>query len=160
MTGRPCSMRSPPRGLWRVACYATRPRVFPDVPVTCSTRHHASVQSRNRVERGQNRTFLPGRNMGDVLTGEDDSPVDRAQVLVMLVACFLGPPAEAAEHPRNPVPADCYPVLIVGLVLRMDLCAILDRFLQAVLRRQRSELVSIGAVEHVGAKQHGFARAA
>src|SRR5271169_934589 len=61
-----------------------------------SARHHAPVQSRDRVERGQNRTLLPGRNVGGVLTGEGNSPVDFAQVLVMLLARFLGPPAKAA----------------------------------------------------------------
>src|SRR6516164_10474749 len=78
----------------------------------------------------------------------------------MLLARFLGPPAEAAEHPGDPVPADCYAILVVGLVLRMDLRALLDGLLQAVLRRQCCELVSIRAVEHVGAEQHALARAA
>jgi hypothetical protein len=99
---------------------ATRPRSCPDALVTCSARHHALVQSRDRVERGQNGTLLPGRKVGGVLTGESNSPVDVAQVLVMLLARFLGPPAEAAEHPGDPVPADRYAVLVVaGLFCRV-----------------------------------------
>src|SRR5262249_13835309 len=113
------------------------------------------MQSRDCVERRQNRALLPGWNVGGVLTGENDTPVDGAQVLVMLPARFLGPPAKAAEDPWNPVPSNRYAVFVIGPVLRVDPRTTLDRLLQAVLRWQCSELVSI--VEHVGAEQHALA---
>ena len=75
--------------------------------MTWSARQSAPVQARDRVERGQNRVLLPGRNVGDVIAGQHDPPVDGAEILVMLLASAVGPPAKAAERPRNLVPADC-----------------------------------------------------
>ena len=86
--------------------------------MTWSARQSAPVQARDRIERGQNRALLPGRNVEDVLAGQHDPPVDGAEILVMLLASAVGPPAKAAERPRIPVPADCNAVFVFSLVLR------------------------------------------
>ena len=52
---------------------------------------HTIVQPRDGVERGENRAFLPHRDIGCVLAGEHDSPIDLAQVVVVLRPNFLRP---------------------------------------------------------------------
>ena len=64
--------------------------------MTWSARQSAPVQARDRVERGQNRVLLPGRNVGDVIAGQHDPPVDGAEIRVMLFR----------RRPRLPEPDD------------------------------------------------------
>jgi len=44
---------------------------------------HTIVQPRDGVERGENRALLPHRDIGCVLAGEHDSPIDLAQVVAL-----------------------------------------------------------------------------
>ena len=55
---------------------------------------HAPMQPRDRVECRQYRALLPGRQVGGMLAGEHDPPVERAEILVVLLARLLGPDAK------------------------------------------------------------------
>src|ERR1700674_4437950 len=127
-----------------------------DTRIPPSAGDHAPMQPRNGVEGGQDRTFLPGRQIGGVLAGERDASVDRAQILVVLLAGIGAPDAVAAEHPGPPVPADRHAILVFGRVLRVDLRAVFEGFLQPLLGSQRGELVGVGP-GRVGGKQHALA---
>ena len=48
--------------------------------------NHALVQAFDRRERGQDRTLLPGIDVGAMLTGEHGAAVDRTKVLVVVLA--------------------------------------------------------------------------
>ncbi len=70
----------------------------------------------------------------------------------MLRAGVLGPHAEAAERPRHAVPADRNAAEEFLAVLRVDLRAPFDRAADALLGRQRGQLVR-GLPAGIGAEQ-------
>ena len=51
------------------------------------------MQPPDRIQRGQDRALLPGRQLGGVLAGEHDAAVDLAEIGVMLLARILRPVA-------------------------------------------------------------------
>src|ERR1700722_11482581 len=100
---------------------------FVDRAVGHSSGHlNALVQPRDRVESREHGAFLPGVDIGGMLTRERDAAVDRTQVLVVLFSCSLCPGACAAERPRHSMPGDRYTVLVFGPVLGVNLRAVLE----------------------------------
>src|SRR5581483_2541017 len=82
-----------------------------------------------------------------------DAPVDLAQIAIVLLARRFRPFAAAAQRERHAVPCDRDAVLELGLVLRMNLAAELDRARHALIGRHGGELEGIGALEQISAEQ-------
>ena len=110
----------------------------------------------DRVERGENRAFLPAVDVRGMFACDRNASVDRAQIRIMFFAHIVGPVGEAAHRERRTMPGDGNAVFELFAILRMDLRALFDRGAHALLRRHRGELERVGA-EHVGAEQHAFA---
>src|SRR5262245_52921013 len=62
-------------------------------------RHDPLVQAGDRVERRENRPFLPRRNVGCMLSGKENATVDRAKILVVFLPRRVAPRAGAAKRP-------------------------------------------------------------
>src|SRR5436853_6478363 len=82
--------------------------------------HHAIVQPRNGIERGENGSLLPRRKRGRMFTRQRDPSVDLAQIAIVRGARLLAPVAAATEHKRHPMPCHANAVVIFGRVSRMD----------------------------------------
>src|SRR5687767_8043019 len=95
----------------------------------------------DRIERGGDGAFLPATDVRGMLAGDHEAPVDLAQMAVALGAGFLGPDAEAAERPGDAVPAHRNAAEEFLAVLRRDLRAPVERAADALLGRQRGQLV-------------------
>src|SRR3954469_21673981 len=91
-----------------------------------------------------------------MLAGERDAAVDRAEIVVVLLARRVGPDAEAAHRERRAVPCDRDAVIELGFVLWMDLRAVVHGRADAFFRAHRSELERLVAPD-IGAEQHAFA---
>ena len=63
------------------------------------------MQALDRVQRRQDGALLPGRNVGGVLAGQNDSPIDLTEVVVMRFSRFIRPVARAAKRERDTVQA-------------------------------------------------------
>ena len=117
------------------------------------------MQPGDGVERRQNGSLLPGRNVGGVLARQHDPAVDLAEIVVMLRPRLVGPVAGAAQRKGHPMPRHGDAVLELGLVLRMNAGAEFDRARNPLGRRHRREFVGVRTVEQIGAQQHAPAGA-
>src|ERR1700693_619618 len=118
-------------------------------------RDYALVQPLHGIERRENGSLLPGRQIGGVLASEHDASVDCTEILVVIVECLVGPQAEAAQRPWNAMPRNRDTVVEFVGILRMDLGAPCNRLLHPFRRRQRRELERIGT-ERISAEQHAL----
>src|SRR6202041_1265067 len=101
---------------------------------SCSLSDGALVKPADGIERRGDRSFLPSANKRCVLARERNSPVDLAQVVVVLGARRGGPHAKAAEAERGAMPRDGNAILEFLVVLRVDLAAVVDHLLHALRR--------------------------
>ena len=62
-----------------------------------SRRDRPPMQPADRIQRGGDGAFLPGGQVGGMLSREHDAAVDRAQIVVVLSARLIGPHAEATH---------------------------------------------------------------
>ena len=89
-----------------------------------------------------------------MFAGQHDTPIDLAEVTVVLAARLVRPIAAAAERERHPVPGHRDTVLEFAAILRVNGGPEFDRALDPLGRRHGGELVGIGAVEQIGPEQH------
>ena len=75
------------------------------------------MEARDRIKRGEDRPFLPRRQVRKVLAGADDAIVDLDGVLV-IVAIF--PNARASKNPWHLVPHNANAGLKLIPILRVD----------------------------------------
>jgi hypothetical protein len=68
---------------------------------------------------------------------EHDPAVDRTQIVEMPGAQPLRPMSRTAQRPWHPMPGNGHPMLKFRRVLRMNLAAVFDGFLHALLGRHR-----------------------
>src|SRR5438105_6125758 len=120
--------------------------------------HHAIMQPRNGIERGENSSLLPCRKRGRMLTRQRDPSVDLAQIAIVRDARLLAPVAAATERKRHPMPCHGNAVFIFGRILRMDHGAELDRACHPLGRRHCGKFIGAGAVEDISAEQHAAPR--
>src|ERR1700722_186898 len=116
------------------------------------------MKSADCIKRGQYGTLLPRRDIRSVLASQYNSTVDLTQVLVVPLTRLVAPCAETTVGERHTAPVDCNARLEFSRILRVNLRALLQRYLNPLLRRQRAEFVSIRP-PHVRAKKHTFAGA-
>src|SRR5258708_37175038 len=107
------------------------------------------MQSLDRIQRREDGALLPGRNVGGVLAGQNDSAVDLTEVVVMGFSRFIRPVARAAKREWDAVPGDRDAVLELFEILGVNLGAVLDRALHSLGWRKRRELIGIRSVERV-----------
>src|SRR5258708_4036651 len=114
------------------------------------------MQPRDRVERGQHRALLPGRQVGGVFARQHDASVERTEIVIVLLARRIAPLREATERRRLAMPADRDAVLELLFVLRVDLCAKLHDLSDALGRRERGPFIGV-RTERIRAEQHALA---
>src|SRR5271167_3118631 len=86
---RPSAAMTPP--------ISPRPGPHENMTFVASRLDHALVQPCDGVERRQDGSLLPRRNVGSVLARQHDPAVDLAEIVVMLRPCLVGPVAGAAQ---------------------------------------------------------------
>src|SRR6201985_1334602 len=62
-----------------------------------SSRHDTLMQTPDRVQRGNDRTFLPGAQMRGMFAGQDHTAIDCAECIIVLFAIGFCPLREAAQ---------------------------------------------------------------
>src|SRR5882762_1798787 len=116
------------------------------------------MESPDGIERRGDRPLLPTAEKRRVFTGEGDSSVDLAQVVVMFGTRIGSPHPKATHRKRRTMPGHGHTVLELLVVLRMDLAAVIDDSLYTLRRRHRRKFHGSQA-PNVGAQQHAFAAA-
>src|SRR3982074_3241013 len=118
---------------------------------------HTLVQPGDGVERRQEGSFLPCRNVRGVLARQHDPAVDLAEIVIVLRPRRFGPVASAAQCKGHAMPRNGDAVLEFRRVLRMNAGAEFDRPADPLGRRHRGEFVGVGTVEKICAEKHTFA---
>src|SRR5437588_6147970 len=80
-----------------------------------------------------------------MFAGQEEPPVYRAEILVVLRASRLRPHAETAKGRRHAMPGHRYPCLKLFQSLRMNLRPIFERAAHALLGRKGGEFISVCA---------------
>src|SRR5262249_51443343 len=81
--------------------------------------HYAFMQPPDRIERGQDRPLLPGRQCGGVLTCENDAIIHLAEIAIVLTPRLFGPVTAASKGERDAMPGHRDAVLEFASILRM-----------------------------------------
>jgi len=100
--------------------------------------------------------FLPARYPRSMLTGDDDTPIQRAQIVIMRRPVLLAPIAIAAQHPGHTVPSYSHASFVIAFILsRMDFLTIIKRARDTLLRRHGCEGQGV-LPKHIGTQQDAF----
>src|SRR6185312_9183110 len=98
--------------------------------------HRLLMQAQDRVGGRYHRAFLPGRQPRGMFARQHDTPIERAEIVVMLLPPRFRPGAGAAQGPWHAMPGDRDAAFIFALVVAgMNLFAHLQQILDALLRR-------------------------